>query len=135
AIEQRAIGWICWQEQFEGLLRWSYVNWPADVWHKPEGDGKYAAGDLYIVYPGDRKPLASTRWERMRDGFEDLEMLRVVAQTIQRSRNPRKVVAQAAYDEAIAGIAGPRGKLTEYTREPETLLELRRKLLEAVDEL
>jgi len=135
AIEQRAIGWICWQEQFEGLLRWSYVNWPSDVWHKPEGDGKYAAGDLFIVYPGDRKPLASTRWERMRDGFEDLEMLRAVVQTIQRSRNPRKVVAQAAYDEAVASIAGPKGKLTAYTRDPETLLELRRELLEAVDEL
>jgi hypothetical protein len=65
AIEQRAIGWICWQEQFEGLLRWSYVNWPPDVWNKPEGDGKYAPGDLFIVYPGDKRPLASTRWERL----------------------------------------------------------------------
>jgi len=135
AIEQRAIGWICWQEQFAGLLRWSYVNWPADVWHKPEGDGTYAPGDLFIVYPGDRRPLASTRWERLRDGFEDWEMLRAAQDTIQKSRNPRKTVAQKACDEALAGIAGPKGKLTEYTRDAAKLAVLRRELLEAVDRL
>ena len=135
AIEQRAIGWICRQEQFEGLLRWSYVNWPPDVWNKPEGDGKYAPGDLFIVYPGDRKPLASTRWERLRDGFEDFEMLRLAQDTIQKSRSPRKSAAQAVYDAALAEIAGPKGRLTEYTRDAEKLLAARRRLLEAVDDL
>lgn len=135
AIEQRAIGWICWQEQFEGLLRWSYLNWPADVWNKPEGDGKYAPGDLFIVYPGDKKPLASTRWERLRDGFEDVEMLRAAQHTIQKSRSPHKTTAQTAYSTALAEIAGPKGRLTGYTRDPQKLLDLRRQLLEAADAL
>lgn len=146
AIEQRVIGWICWQEQFQGLLRWSYVNWPAEVWTKPEGDGKYAPGDLFIVYPGGQggvpaqpaetpRPLASTRWERLRDGFEDYEMLRAVEYTIRKTRSAQKGAAQAAYDAALREIAGPPGKLTQYTQDPDRLMELRRKLLEAVDAL
>lgn len=135
AIEQRAIGWILWQEQFQGLLRWSYVNWPPDVWNKPEGDGTYAPGDLFIVYPGDKAPLASTRWERMRDGFEDYEMLRTVQRMIQKSRSPRKDAAQADYDAVVADIAGPKGKLTEYTRDPQRFLAERRRLLKAADDL
>lgn len=136
AIEQRAIGWISWQEQFQGLLRWSYVNWPADAWNKPEGDGKYGPGDLFIVYPGDQKPLASTRWERMREGFQDWEMLQAAQRKIVKSPDgAAKDAAQKAYDEAIKTVAGPPGKLTEYTRQPETLLEARRGLLEALDVL
>lgn len=133
AIEQRAIGWLCWQEQFGGLLRWSYDDWPPDVWNKPEGDGQYAPGDLFIVYPGAKKPLASTRWERLREGFEDWEMLRAAQRAIRKSPSgPRQDAAQQAYDEALAAIAGKPGKLTEYTRDPQVLLEGRRRLLEAV---
>jgi hypothetical protein len=136
AIEQRVIGWICWQEQFQGLLRWSYVDWPADVWNKPEGDGEYAPGDLFIVYPGEKGPLASTRWERMREGFEDWEMLRAAQRMIEKSSaGEARETAQKAYDEAIRAIAGPPGKLTEYTNDPEKLLQMRQRLLVAVGKL
>lgn len=136
AIDQRAMGWICWQEQFQGLLRWSYDNWPADVWNKPEGDGAYAPGDLFIVYPGDKKPLASTRWERLREGFQDWEMLQTAQRKIMKSPDgAAKDAAQKAYNDAIRAVAGPPGKLTEYTRNPQTLLEAGRGLLEALDRL
>lgn len=134
-IEQRAIGWILWQERLQGLLRWSYVNWPADVWERPEGDGRYAPGDLFIVYPGDRKPVASARWERMRDGFEDYEMLRVVSRMIQKSRSATKTEAQAALEAAVGEIAGPQRRLTEYVRDSRRLLEARGRLLAAADSL
>ncbi|MEI6501040.1 MAG: glycoside hydrolase domain-containing protein, partial [Armatimonadota bacterium] len=136
AIEQRALGWICWQERFQGLLRWSYVNWPKDVWNKPEGDGAYAPGDLFIVYPGDQRPLASARWERMREGFEDWQMLQAVQRRIMKAPSgAKRDAAQKTYDEAITAVAGPRGKLTAYTRDPQVFLEARRKLLEAADQL
>lgn len=135
AIEQRAIGWILWQEQFAGLLRWSYANWPPDVFTKPGGDGTYAPGDLFIVYPGDRKPLASARWERMRDGFEDYEMLRTVQRLIDKSRSRAKASAQADLEAVLNAIAGPKGKLTEYTTDPQRFLAARRRLLKAADGL
>jgi hypothetical protein len=135
-VEQRAIGWICHQEGFEGLLRWSYVNWPADPWNQPEGDGAYTAGDLFIVYPGDRRPIASARWERMRDGFEDYEMLRAVTSMIAKSPSgPARDAATKAYQEAVTQIAGPPGEVTSYTTDPQVLLAARRRLLATADGL
>ncbi len=135
-IEQRAIGWICWQEGFQGLLRWSYVNWPADPFGQPEGDGAYTAGDLFVVYPGDRAPIASTRWERLRDGFEDYEMLRAVERMILKAPSgPERDAAADAFTSALARVAGPAGELTSYTNDPEVLLTARRELLEAADRL
>ncbi len=135
-IEQRTLGWICWQEGFQGLLRWSYVNWPDDPFGVPEGDGAYTAGDLFIVYPGDRAPLASTRWERMRDGFEDNEMLRAVDRMIVKAASgPERDAASAAFTAALATVAGPAGELTSYSTDPQALLSARRDLLLAADRL
>lgn len=135
-VEQRVIGWICRQEGFEGLLRWSYVNWPPDPFGKPDGDGKYAPGDLFIVYPGDRAPLASTRWERLRDGFEDFEMLRAVERMIAKAAaGPAREAAAQALQEAYARVVGPAGKLTSYATDPDVLLSHRRKVLECAEKL
>jgi hypothetical protein len=135
-VDQRAIGWICHQEGFQGLLRWSYANWPLDPWGKPEGDGAYTAGDLFIVYPGDRRPIASARWERMRDGFEDYEMLRAVERMIAKApTGPKRDAAEAALRQAMARIAGPPGELTSYTTDAQVLLAARQELLRAADEL
>jgi len=135
ALEQRVLGWILWKEKLEGLLRWSYVNWPEDVWNKPEGDGRYAPGDLFIVYPGERQPLASTRWERLREGFEDFEMLRVIEELIRKSRRPesQRAEAEKLFQATLLEIAGPEGKLTAYTRDPNAFYAARQKLLEAAD--
>lgn len=135
-VEQRAIGWICRQEGFQGLLRWSYVNWPPDPFGRPEGDGKYAPGDLFIVYPGDRQPLASTRWERMRDGFEDFEMLRAAERAILKApESPEKTAAQQAMVRAYAQVVGPPGSLTSYATDPRVLLDQRAAILDAVANL
>lgn len=136
AIEPRVIGWLCWQEQLQGLLRWSYMNWPAAPLTKPEGDGAYAPGDLFCVYPGDRAPLSSPRWERLREGFQDWEMLRAAEQLVTRSRAlPVREAAREVYEQALAAVAGPPGKLTAYTTDPEAFGQQRRALLEALDKL
>ena len=59
---------------FAGMLRWAAFNWPKD----PTVDssfGHWPAGDTYLLYPDAR---ASVRWERMRDGIEEFEKIRVL---------------------------------------------------------
>ena len=66
----------------------------------------------------------------MREGFEDWQMLQAVQRKLSKAPSgAKKDAAQKAYDEAITAVAGPRGKLTEYTRDPRVLLDARRKLL------
>jgi hypothetical protein len=44
----------------------------------PQGSG-FASGDGLYIYPGAYGPLSSIRWEALRDGLEDAELLLAAA--------------------------------------------------------
>eukprot|EP01043_Picozoa_sp_COSAG02_P039435 COSAG02_NODE_3113_length_7338_cov_2.845559_3_plen_149_part_00 len=44
----------------------------------PQGSG-FASGDGLYFYPGARAPISSIRWEALRDGLEDAELLLAAA--------------------------------------------------------
>lgn len=67
-------GWFAAAEGFDGFLRWAYNSWPED----PQIDSRYTkwpAGDTYLIYPGAR---SSVRFERMREGIQDYEKIRIL---------------------------------------------------------
>ena len=61
----------------DGFLRWAYNCWPLDPMKDTRYDN-YASGDCFLVYPGNR---SSVRFERMRDGIEEYEKLRVLSRS------------------------------------------------------
>lgn len=69
--------WISWYSSangFSGYLFWAYNNWTEDVLH----DTRYKtwpAGDCYQVYPG---PRTSIRFEKLIEGIQDFEKLRIL---------------------------------------------------------
>ena len=68
------IGWYAAAEGFTGYLRWAYNNWTEDVLH----DTRYKtwpAGDCYQIYPG---PRSSVRFEKLLEGIQDFEKLRIL---------------------------------------------------------
>ena len=61
-------------EGYDGYLRWSFNSWTAD----PLRDSRFrtwAAGDTYSVYPG---PRSSIRFERMMEGVQECEKVRIL---------------------------------------------------------
>lgn len=61
---------------YDGFLRWTYNSWTED----PIRDSrfrKWAAGDTYIVYPESR---SSIRFERVIEGIQDFEKMRILRQ-------------------------------------------------------
>ena len=67
-------GWIAAAMGFDGFLRWAYNSWPEN----PLIDSRYIkwpAGDTYLIYPG---PLSSIRFERLREGIQDYEKIRIL---------------------------------------------------------
>lgn len=63
---------------YDGVLRWTYNSWTAD----PLRDSRFrtwAAGDCYIVYPGDR---SSIRFERLIEGIQDAEKIRILRDSL-----------------------------------------------------
>lgn len=72
--EQTWIGWHAASKGYTGFLRWAYNSWVED----PLRDSRFRtwpAGDTYQIYPG---PRSSIRYERLREGIQDFEKIRIL---------------------------------------------------------
>lgn len=99
--ESAWMGWYAAAQGYSGFLRWAYDSWTAD----PLLNTSYynwPAGDCFLVYPGAR---SSVRFERLREGIQDYEKLRIV----------RKALASSSKQEAKDTLAALETALTEFT--------------------
>lgn len=73
-MEAEMLNWHAIVKDYDGQLRWSVNSWP----HNPEYDSRFrlwGSGDTYSLYPYARP---SMRFERMRDGVEAYEKVRIL---------------------------------------------------------
>jgi hypothetical protein len=85
--EQTWIGWYAAAQGFTGYLRWAYNSW---VEH-PAQDSRFRtwpAGDTYQVYPG---PRTSIRFEKLIEGIQDFEKIRLLREEFTRQGNQAKL--------------------------------------------
>lgn len=73
AVESRMLPWISAQRNLDGFLRWSYNSWTRDPFDQPVHI--FTQGDEYLVYPGKGGPMSSIRWEQLKEGIEDYELI------------------------------------------------------------
>ncbi|MFJ9905584.1 glycoside hydrolase domain-containing protein [Streptomyces sp. NPDC101152] len=73
AVEARMLPWIAAQRHLDGFLRWSYNSWTSDPFTQPVYI--FTQGDEYLVYPGGNGPMSSIRWEQLKEGIEDFELI------------------------------------------------------------
>lgn len=72
--ESREIGLLVANLNADGYLRWAYNSWPLE----PLLDSRFrswAAGDTYLVYPGNR---TSIRFEHLIEGIQEYEKLKAL---------------------------------------------------------
>lgn len=84
--EAAFIGWYTTAAGFDGFLRWAYNSWVKE----PLVDSRFRtwpAGDTYAVYPGGR---SSIRFERLREGIQDAEKIRILREQLQ--DDPEKLI-------------------------------------------
>ncbi len=70
------LGWYAAAKGYDGFLRWAYNSWGEN----PLVDsrfGSWPAGDTYFVYPGG---VSSIRFERLREGIQDFEKIRILTE-------------------------------------------------------
>lgn len=90
--EQAWLGWHAASRGFTGFLRWAYNSWVED----PVSDSRFRtwpAGDTYQVYPG---PRSSIRFERLREGIQDYEKIRIL----------REFAEKTGKEERLANLDG-----------------------------
>ncbi len=75
-LKTRIMHWINYRYDVEGYLHWGFNFWRPRPWENA-ADGGLQGGDTHIVYPAkdDFGFVESIRWEAMRDGIEDHELL------------------------------------------------------------
>ena len=82
---------------YDGMLRWSYNSWPAD----PVRDSRFTAwpaGDTYLVYPDAR---SSIRFERLREGIQDYEKIRILRSELASDNTPKGAAKRAELEAAV----------------------------------
>jgi hypothetical protein len=122
-VKTRILHWINFRWGFTGYLHWGFNQWrggaPLKNLEPPHGASFLPPGDGWIVYPGERQLIDSMRYEAMRDGVEDFELLRLLA-----TKHPEK--AREIAKDTIRTF-------TDYVRDEETFRAQRLKLLEAFE--
>ena len=85
--EQVWIGWYTAAKNMDGYLRWAYNSWTAN----PIQDSRFTAwpaGDTYQVYPG---PMSSIRFEKLIEGIQDFEKIRILRQEFLSKKQDQKL--------------------------------------------
>ena len=76
--EAAYIAWYATAAGLDGFLRWAYNSWVEN----PVVDSRFRtwpAGDTYIIYPNAR---SSIRFERLREGIQDAEKIRILREQL-----------------------------------------------------
>ena len=93
-------GWFAAARGFDGFLRWAYNSWP----EKPVVDSRYTkwpSGDTFLIYPG---PRSSIRFERLREGIQDYEKIRILRQELAENRLTEAAAAKGKLDDFLNSI-------------------------------
>ncbi|MCC7193333.1 MAG: DUF4091 domain-containing protein [Phycisphaeraceae bacterium] len=152
SIRNRILFWLAWSLHLKGYLHWGYAYWtrwpqvPAEVPLSPWFDAAAAshyccdsqplpAGDPHIVYPGKDSICSSLRWEVVRKGMEDYEMLKLLEQAVRRpQKRDRQALAKgrALLEQVRTAIApSPAG----HSHDAEQLLDIRRQIGDTIARL
>jgi hypothetical protein len=120
-IKTRLLHWINFRYGVTGYLHWGYNHWTTDspfthTTRAHGGPSYLPAGDPWIVYPGKDGPLDSIRFEAMRDGIADHELLSLLAErdaAAARQIAARHVLAFDRYNTDIAAFRAARRELLQ----------------------
>jgi len=131
-VGTRILHWLNWRYRLDGFLHWGWNAWTDDPFQAP--DDRLPPGDRFIVYPGKDGPLDSVRWEMMREGIQDYEEFRLLAEktgwVIKRLGDAaaRMDPCQRS-DEICQRIVA---SFSDYEKNPAALRAARRLLLEEI---
>ena len=112
-VEGRMLPWIAWDRGFDGFLRWAYSDWSPNPYEHPEWR-EWGTGDSFFVYPGEGGVVTTTRWELLREGIQEFEMLSILRRKIGLLSPDESAAALSELEDAVALAArNPDGKVKD----------------------
>lgn len=134
-IETRLLFWLNWKYRLDGYLHWGLNRWTDKPFEDVGSD--LPPGDRYIIYPGTDGPLNSIRWEASREGLQDYEYFRILAEKTKELKEKLGDVADLIdenqrSDEICRSVIY---SFTEYETDPEKLRIARETLAQEIAEI
>lgn len=113
----RVMGLLCYSYGVEGFLHWGYnfyyaqcSLYPIDPYFTTDTDGRFPAGDAFVVYPGPGgEPEDSIRHEVFFDAIQDQRALQLLETKVPRE-TIRRELAKFAPDGKLTMESYPRGE-------------------------
>lgn len=102
--------WVAFQLGMTGGGYWVYSS--ANYWFAAPGSGT----EYGVVYPTDKGPVTTKRWEASRDGIEDFELLWRLRKTAETSNSPKRTEALRLLEEAVRFVTRGQEKVTDISR-------------------
>jgi hypothetical protein len=106
------------------------------------GDGRFiypplsaAVPDLNEGKPNFEKPVSSIRWEMIREGVEDYEMLYMLRDLLKRNKNKLSATEYQTAEELLTVPESITKSLSEFTIDPRPILKHRTKIAEMIEKL
>ncbi len=133
-VEPRAVPWLCWLHQFDGIVYPWMNDWPA-AWKKcldtPPSlwDAEKHPGH-FLTYPGRNTLLPSIRLERLRDGLEDYEYLKAFSAAVQSGKIKKKKLLPLAQRYFFA----PQPNASQLDAFTDTIIKNRLRILRALSQ-
>jgi outer membrane protein assembly factor BamB len=123
--------WVAFQQGMTGGGYWVYSS--SEFWSdNPAGGTEYGS-----VYPTDKGPVTTKRWEASREGIQDFELLWLVRKTAETSASPARKPALVLVDEAVNFVTQGQGTVTDisrhvrpYTPDYQKWMDYRRQLIQ-----
>jgi len=137
-------GYNFWHRTGQDISGWPRINRYADtLLANPyrEHPAEWAIGDACIVYPHprwweDHGPVGSLRWEAMRAGLQDYELLRLLDTLTRKAASESRTAKPDTLNKArrlLKAVRGPvAGSLTDFTRDAKRLIRTRQLIGECI---
>jgi len=101
----RGQAWLAWHHGLTGIGFWSYCTSRYDPWYVPQG-----GADYLLIYQGEGV-VTSKRWEAIRDGIEDYNLLTQIGEKMDRLKSEKQLsdkinAAEKLFSAEATRIAG-----------------------------
>src|SRR5262249_26459067 len=136
----RVLFWQTFGRRADGLLYWGVNFWPgfesqkvdplpaAKKWPRVPWNDFGRNGDGYLMYPGPRRPLTSLRLEIIRDGVEDYDALRMLAELLKKKGGRAPASLRERARRALTVSPGVFRSMTEYPTDASAMVARRRQV-------
>jgi hypothetical protein len=98
-------GYYTWMNHVDGMSSWTFQN-TQNARGFP-GQADVYGSDIYLAYPDPRGPIATLKWEAIREGIDDHKLLHQLAKRIQELK--RMGIKTSKYEDFLLRIGKREG--------------------------